>query len=113
VKLTSSKKFFPLTRFSHEKRATLAAWMSENIPDGFACFSYVKRARKLLRTTNMLERLNKEIKRRTIVIGIFPNLVSLKVNSVISGCHRRDSDCPVAFQNIKKLRENTALHKKY
>lgn len=36
-----------------------------------------------------------------------------KAISGISGCHRRTSICPVALQNIKQLRKNTVLHKKY
>ena len=51
----------------------LADWLEENIPDGFAIMTYPSRIRRLLRTTNMLERLNKEIKRRTKVVMVFPN----------------------------------------
>lgn len=59
------------------KASKLAAWMEENIPDGFAVFDLSKPYRKKLRTTNMLERLNKEIKRRTRVCTLFPNEESL------------------------------------
>jgi len=51
----------------------LADWLEENIPDGFAIITYPSKIRRLLRTTNMLERLNKEIKRRTKVVMVFPN----------------------------------------
>ena len=51
----------------------LASWLEENIPDGFAIMTYPSKIRRLLRTTNMLERLNKEIKRRTKVVMVFPN----------------------------------------
>ncbi|MGD9557958.1 MAG: transposase [Mangrovibacterium sp.] len=47
--------------------------LEENIPDGFAIMTYPSKIRRLLRTTNMLERLNKEIKRRTKVVMVFPN----------------------------------------
>lgn len=56
-----------------EKAPRLAVWMEENIPDGFAVFAFPARHRKRLRTTNMLERLNREIRRRTRVAGLFPN----------------------------------------
>ncbi len=50
----------------YEKTATkLAVWMEDNVPEGFAVFKLEKKFRKKLRSTNMLERLNREIKRRT------------------------------------------------
>jgi len=53
----------------------LAEWLEENIPEGFAVFSdkIQKNHRKRLRTTNPLERLNREIKRRTRTACLFPN----------------------------------------
>jgi len=55
----------------------LAAWMEENIPEGLTVFALPAAHRKRLRTTNGLERLNKEIKRRTRVATLFPNEASL------------------------------------
>jgi putative transposase len=51
----------------------LAEWMEQNIPEGFTVFILPKSHRRFMRTTNMLERLNEEIKRRTRVAGLFPN----------------------------------------
>ena len=56
----------------------LAAWLEQNIPEGFAVMKYPSKIRRLLRTTNMLERLNKEIKRRTRVALVFPNEKSIE-----------------------------------
>jgi len=56
----------------------LAEWMEDNIPDGFAIMKYPSKIRKLWRTTNMMERLNKEIKRRTRVVMVFPNEKSIQ-----------------------------------
>lgn len=56
----------------------LASWLEENIPDGFAIMTYPYKIRRLLRSTNMLERLNKEIKRRTKVVMVFPNEKSIE-----------------------------------
>jgi transposase-like protein len=62
----------------YEKSASkLAQWMEENIPESFSCFSLPSGHRKRLRTSNMAEVCNREIKRRTRVIGIFPNEASL------------------------------------
>jgi len=51
----------------------LANWMERNIPQGLTVFDFPKTHQRRLRTTNLLERLNQEIKRRTRVVGIFPN----------------------------------------
>jgi transposase-like protein len=51
----------------------LATWMEENIPEGLMVFAFPQRHWRLLRTTNGLERLNQEIRRRTRVARLFPN----------------------------------------
>jgi putative transposase len=55
----------------------LACWMQENIPDGLNVFALPKGHRKRMRTTNTLERLHQEIKRRARVARLFPNEESL------------------------------------
>ena len=60
-----------------EKASKLAAWMQDNIPDGFSIFQLPKDHRKKLRTTNMAENINKQLKRRTRVASLFPNEASL------------------------------------
>jgi transposase-like protein len=62
----------------YEKTAPkLAAWMEQNVPESLQVFRLPPSHRKRLRTTNMLERLNRELKRRTRVAGLFPNSASL------------------------------------
>ncbi len=51
----------------------LADWMEVNISEGFTVFSFPRAHQKRLRTSNYLERLNQEIKRRTRVVRLFPN----------------------------------------
>ncbi len=55
----------------------IAIWAENNIPEGLAVFQLPEEHRKRMRTTNMLERQNKEIKRRTRVATLFPNEASL------------------------------------
>jgi transposase-like protein len=47
-----------------------------NLPDGFAVFALPPAHRRRLRTTNLIECINKEIKRRTRVASLFPNPAS-------------------------------------
>jgi transposase-like protein len=56
----------------------LAEWIEANAPEALTVFNLPESHRKKLRTTNSLERLNKEIKRRTRVATLFPNEQSLE-----------------------------------
>ena len=57
--------------------SSLSKWMAANLHEGLTVFSLPEAHRKRLRTSNLAERQNKEVKRRTRVIGIFPNEASL------------------------------------
>lgn len=62
----------------YEKSAPkLARWIDENVREGLTVFRVPAMHRRRLRTTNVLERLNREIKRRTRVATLFPNSASL------------------------------------
>jgi transposase-like protein len=54
----------------------LSAWLEENLSEGFTVFDFPLDHRRSIRTTNSLERINKEIRRRTRVVGVFPNEAS-------------------------------------
>ena len=51
----------------------LVDWVEETIEDTFTFYRLPRQHHKHLKSTNMLERLNEEIKRRTQVVRIFPN----------------------------------------
>jgi len=61
-----------LSRWSG-KYAKLCEWVEENIEETFTFYRLPREHHKHLKSTNMLERLNEEIKRRTQVVRIFPN----------------------------------------
>lgn len=51
-------------------------WLEENVEESLTCYAVPAAWRKKLRTTNGLERVNQEIKRRTRVCRLFPNEAS-------------------------------------
>lgn len=51
----------------------LAAWLEKNLPEGLTVFDFPAAHRRKLRTVNGLERVSQEVKRRSQVVGIFPN----------------------------------------
>jgi putative transposase len=69
-----AEQYLKKTVEKYQKTASkLANWMESSIPEGLTVFSFPSPHRRLIRTTNGLERLNREIKRRTRVVSIFPN----------------------------------------
>lgn len=58
------------------KYPKLCEWVEENIGETFTCYRLPLQHHQHLKSTNMLARLNEEIKRRTRVVRIFPNAAS-------------------------------------
>jgi putative transposase len=56
--------------------AKLVAWVEENIEETLTYFSLPQAHHRNMKSTNMLERFNEELKRRTRVVRIFPNEAS-------------------------------------
>lgn len=54
----------------------LVDWVEQNIGETLTFYRLPRQHHKHLKSTNMLERLNEEIKRRTRVVRIFPNAAS-------------------------------------
>ena len=51
----------------------LCDWVENNIEETLTFYNLPRQHHKNLKSTNLLERLNEEIKRRTLVVRIFPN----------------------------------------
>lgn len=72
--LAEAKRRLELAVKKYEKTAPkLSAWLQESVPESLTVFALPAAHRRKLRTSNLLERLNKEIKRRTRVATLFPN----------------------------------------
>lgn len=57
----------------YSRQQIFCDWLEENIEDCLAVFELPPGHRRRLRTTNGVERMNEEIRRRTIPVRIFPN----------------------------------------
>jgi transposase-like protein len=61
----------------YEKKASrLANWMETNIAEGLTVFAFPAAHRRRIRTANGLERLTREVRRRSRVAVLFPNEAS-------------------------------------
>jgi transposase-like protein len=70
---TAKARAEKLSEFYEGRYQDLAAWLEGTIEDALTVFHLPQKHRKRLRTNNCLERFNRELKRRTKVVGIFPN----------------------------------------
>jgi putative transposase len=58
------------------KYPKLVSWVEENVEETLTYYRLPLAHHKHMKSTNMLERLNQELKRRTLVVRIFPNPAS-------------------------------------
>ena len=56
-----------------EKNKRFAEWLEENAEESMTYFAFNECLWRRIRTSNCIERLNREIKKRTKVVGVFPN----------------------------------------
>ena len=73
-----AERLLKIACLKYEKIAShLSEWMESALPEGFSVFDLDRSCWTKLRTTNMIERQNREILRRTRTVSIFPNEASL------------------------------------
>ena len=74
---TTAEAYLARTVAKYQQSASrLAQWLAVNIPEGLTAFSFPGAFQRLLRTTNGMERLHREVRRRARVVSIFPNQAS-------------------------------------
>ncbi|NCQ11956.1 MAG: IS256 family transposase [Bacteroidetes bacterium] len=90
-----------------ESDLELADWLEENAPETLSVFSFPEGHRCRIKSTNSLERLNEEIRRRTRVIRIFPHRQSC-VRMITSLCLEKDEEWTTGKQylNMELLSKN-------
>jgi transposase-like protein len=72
-----AKRLLDMAIKKYEKSAPeLSRWMEINVPESLTIFNFPERHRKKLRTSNIAERVNRELKRRTRLVSIFSNVSS-------------------------------------
>ena len=74
----AQKKLAEIVEKYEKTQSNLSEWRKENIPEGLTVFAFPETVRQFLRTNNRKENLNKQIKKRTRLIPVFPNVDSFK-----------------------------------
>jgi putative transposase len=88
------------------KYAKLCAWVEDNIEETLTYYRLPLAHHKHMKSTNMLERLNQEIKRRTHVVRIFPNADSCQrlIRALAVETHENWLEA-TRYLNMEHLRE--------
>jgi putative transposase len=89
------------------KYPKLTSWVEANIEETLSFYRLPLAHHKHLKSTNMLERLNQEIKRRTQVVRIFPNAASCLrlVRALAVEAHESWLEA-IRYLNMEHLREH-------
>lgn len=89
------------------KYAKLCTWVEENIEETLTFYRLPKAHHKHLRSTNVLERLNEEIKRRTHIVRIFPNAdACLRLTRALAAETHESWQASSRYLNMELLREH-------
>jgi putative transposase len=85
----------------------LCQWVEENIEETLSFYRLPREHHKNLKSTNMLERIMEELKRRTLVVRIFPNTAScLRLTRAIAVEMHENWIEAIRYLNMEPLREH-------
>lgn len=95
-----------LARWS-AKYQKLCAWVEETIEETWTFYRFPRQHHKHLKSTNLLERFNQELKRRTLVVRIFPHAQSCLrlIRALANEQHEEWLDGPV-YLNMQPLQDS-------
>ena len=86
--------------------AKLCDWAESNIEETLTFYRLPQQHHKHLKSTNMLERINQELKRRTLVVRIFPNQAScLRLIRALAVEIHEDWVEAIRYLNMEVLKE--------
>lgn len=93
-------------RVAEEFRATapkFSVWLESDVEECFSVYAFPEAWRKRLRTVNQSELLNREVRRGTRLVGIFPNQQALLrlAGVLLAEIHEDWIMQPVPFINMK------------
>lgn len=107
---TATKKLQQICEDYRDVAERAVECLERGFVDAMTILNVPESIRKVIRTSNMVERLNRELKRRSSVIGIFPNEMSLQrlIGSVLIDEHNKWSSEKKVFYNpgYKSFLEN-------
>lgn len=84
----------------------LCRWVEDNIEETLTFYALPAEHHKHLKSTNLLERFNEELKRRTLVVRIFPNAAScLRLSRAIAAEMHENWIEAIRYLNMDLLRE--------
>jgi len=93
-----------------ERYPKLCNWVEEHIEETFTFYRWPQAHHKHLKSTNMLERINEELKRRSHVVRIFPNPEScLRLMRALAVEIHEDWIEQHRYLNMELLREHKKL----
>ena len=98
---------------SEKDAAKVADHLEEHVEECLSCLAFPESHRRRIRTTNGLERLNQEIKRRTRVVRIFPNREAcLRLVSALAVEQSEEWLTGRRYLDMEELREHRRLEKR-
>lgn len=94
-----------------KRNPEFAVWLESNIHECLTVYSQPEKLRRQLRTSNGIERVNREINRRTSIIGIFPNSDSLLrlATGILIEMHENWITAPQPYMKLNNHEQTTQV----